>query len=138
MGALSSIMNTLTAVVVGIAAISLSVAGIGIMNVMLVSVSERTAEVGLLKAVGATRRQILFVFLIEAILLSLAGGVAGLGIGWALVEIAVRIYPELPASPPLWAIVAVVGVSLGTGTLFGVLPAWRAANLDPVIALASR
>jgi putative ABC transport system permease protein len=138
MSSLSAILRMLTAVVVGIAAISLSVAGIGIMNVMLVSVSERTSEVGLLKALGATRRQILAVFLVESVLLSLAGGAVGLATGWLLVEIVVTLYPAVPASPPIWAVVAVLGVSLLTGTVFGVLPAWRAARLDPVAALAAR
>jgi putative ABC transport system permease protein len=138
LSSLSSILRALTLVVAGIAGISLSVAGIGIMNVMLVSVSERTPEVGLLKALGATRRQILLVFLFEAVLLSTVGGAIGLGIGWLLIEIVVAFYPAVPASPPAWAVGAVVGVSLATGTVFGVLPAWRASQLDPVAALAAR
>jgi putative ABC transport system permease protein len=135
MSSLSEILQMLTLVVAGIAAISLTVAGIGIMNVMLVSVSERTHEVGLMKAIGATRRQILLIFMLEAVLLSLAGGVIGLGTGWLLVEIGTALYPDVPASPPLWAVYAVIGVSFGTGTVFGVLPAWRAARLDAVSAL---
>jgi putative ABC transport system permease protein len=138
MSSLSGILRVLTSVVVGIAAISLSVAGIGIMNVMLVSVSERTPEVGLLKALGATRRQILALFLVESVLLSTAGGVVGLAVGWLLVEVVVTLYPAIPASPPIWAVASVLGVSLLTGTVFGVLPAWRAARLDPVEALAAR
>lgn len=135
---LSSILRALTLVVAGIAAISLAVAGIGIMNVMLVSVSERRSEVGLLKALGATRRQILLVFLLEAVLLSVAGGIAGVVLGWLAVELLVAIYPAVPASPPVWAVASVLGVSLATGTIFGVLPAWRAARLDPVSALSGR
>ena len=135
MSSLSSILQMLTMVVAGIAAISLTVAGIGIMNVMLVSVSERTHEVGLLKALGATRRQILLIFLLEAVILSLAGGILGLAAGWLVVAVGTALYPEVPASPPLWAVYAVIGVSFATGTLFGVLPAWRAARLDPVSAL---
>ncbi|MBW2384557.1 MAG: ABC transporter permease [Deltaproteobacteria bacterium] len=135
MSALSSILQVLTMVVAGIAAISLTVAGIGIMNVMLVSVSERSEEVGLLKALGATRRQILLIFLLEAVLLSVAGGILGLATGYLVVEVGTALYPAVPASPPLWAVLAVIGVSFGTGTLFGVLPAWRAARLDPVSAL---
>jgi putative ABC transport system permease protein len=138
LSSLSSILQVLTLVVAGIAAISLTVAGIGIMNVMLVSVSERTSEVGLLKALGATRRQILLIFLLEAVLLSTAGGAIGLALGWALVELGTTLYPAVPASPPAWAVGAVIGVSFGTGTLFGVLPAWRAARLDPVSALQGR
>jgi putative ABC transport system permease protein len=135
---LSSILRALTLVVAGIAAISLAVAGIGIMNVMLVSVSERTPEVGLLKALGATRRQILLVFLLEAVLLSVSGGVVGVAAGWLLIEALLIFYPAVPASPPMWAVVSVLGVALATGTLFGVLPAWRAARLDPVSALRAR
>jgi putative ABC transport system permease protein len=132
---LSSILGMLTLAVAGIASISLAVAGIGIMNVMLVSVSERTDEVGLLKAVGAKRRQILSIFLIEAALLSLAGGLLGLLLGTAVVRIGNAFYPAIDAATPLWAIASVMGLSLGTGIVFGVLPAWRASHLDPVEAL---
>jgi putative ABC transport system permease protein len=132
---LTSILHVLTLVLAGIAAVSLAVAGIGIMNVMLVSVSERTDEVGLLKALGASRRQILSIFLLEAILLSLLGGLVGLGLGLGLVRLGVALYPAVPAVTPLWAIASVMGLSLATGVLFGVLPAWRAARLDPVAAL---
>ena len=132
---LSSILGMLTLAVAGIASISLAVAGIGIMNVMLVSVSERTDEVGLLKAVGAKRRQILSIFLIEAALLSLAGGLLGLALGTAVVRIGNAFFPAIDAATPLWAIASVMGLSLGTGIVFGVLPAWRASQLDPVEAL---
>ncbi|HEX7182130.1 MAG TPA: ABC transporter permease [Thermoanaerobaculia bacterium] len=134
----SQILGALTLAVGAIAAISLTVAGIGIMNVMLVSVSERTREIGLLRAVGVGRRQVLTVFLTEAALLSAAGGLIGLAAGWLAVRILVRIFPALPASPPAWAIAAALGLSLGVGVLFGLLPARRAARLDPVLALASR
>lgn len=138
LGAFNRILGALTLALVGIAAISLSVAGIGIMNVMLVSVSERTPEVGLLKALGATPRQILNVFLVEAILLSLAGGLCGLLIGYAGSAVLGQAFPALPARPPTWAVLAALLVSLLSGALFGVLPARRAARLDPVIALAGR
>jgi putative ABC transport system permease protein len=105
------------------------------MNVMLVSVSERTDEVGLMKAVGATHRQILIIFLLEAALLSLMGGLLGLAVGTGLVWIGNWLYPAVPAATPYWAIGAVLVLSLGTGIVFGVLPAWRAAELDPVTAL---
>jgi putative ABC transport system permease protein len=135
---LSSILTVLTLAVAGIAAISLTVAGIGIMNLMLVSVSERTAEVGLLKAVGAGDGQILAVFLAEAVLIAGTGGLLGLALGWAAVGILVLIYPSFPAAPPLWALVAALGLSLAVGAVFGVLPARRAARLDPIVALGAR
>lgn len=134
----SQILGALTLAVGAIAAISLTVAGIGIMNVMLVSVSERTREVGLLRAVGVERRQVVAVFLTEAALLSLAGGLLGLGAGWLAVRVMVRLFPALPASPPAWAVLAALGLSLATGIVFGLLPARRAAKLDPVHALAGR
>jgi putative ABC transport system permease protein len=114
------------------------VAGIGIMNVMLVSVSERTREVGLLKALGAGRGQILAAFLAEAMLLSTSGGLLGLGVGWAVVQALVALYPALPAAPPLWAVAAAFALSVGVGAVFGVLPARRATRLDPVAALGGR
>ncbi len=135
MSSLASILGILTMVVAGIASVSLAVAGIGIMNVMLVSVSERTDEVGLLKAVGATGRQILAIFLLEAAMLSFAGGLLGLVLGTALVLLGNALYPAVDAATPLWAIGAVMALSLGTGVVFGVLPAWRASRLDPVAAL---
>jgi putative ABC transport system permease protein len=135
---LSSIVTALTLALGGIAAVSLSVAGIGIMNLMLVSVSERTREVGLLKAIGAGHRQILGVFLAEAILIACMGGLLGLAIGWAGIRILVLLYPAFPASTPLWAVAAALATSVGMGALFGVLPARRAARLDPVAALAGK
>jgi putative ABC transport system permease protein len=105
------------------------------MNVMLVSVSERTSEIGLLKALGANRSQVLSVFLTEAALLSMAGGAIGLGLGWAALELLVSIYPAIPAVAPLWAVAAVLGLAVGTGPIFGVIPAIRAMRLDPVSAL---
>jgi len=134
----SQILGALTLALGAIAAISLSVAGIGIMNVMLVSVSERTREVGLLRALGVRRRQVLAVFLTESALLSAAGGLFGLAAGWVAVRILVRIFPALPASPPVWAVAAALALSLGVGVLFGWLPSRRAARLDPVAALAGK
>ncbi|MFL6193650.1 MAG: ABC transporter permease [Thermoanaerobaculia bacterium] len=134
----SQILGVLTLALGAIAAVSLTVAGIGIMNVMLVSVSERTREVGLLRALGVRRRQVLAVFLTESALLSAAGGLAGLAVGWTAVRILVGVFPALPASPPVWAVIAALGLSLGVGVLFGWLPARRASLLDPVAALAGR
>jgi putative ABC transport system permease protein len=134
----SDILGALTLALGAIAAISLTVAGIGIMNVMLVSVSERTREVGLLRALGVGRRQVMAVFLTESALLSAAGGMVGLTVGWLAVRILVRAFPALPASPPTWAVLAALVLSLTVGVLFGWLPARRAARLDPVAALAGR
>jgi len=137
-GSLSQILTVLTLAVGAIGAVSLAVAGLGVMNLMLVSVSERTEEVGLLKALGAGRRDVLVVFLTEAVLLATAGSLVGLALGWGMVRAFVTIYPNFPAAPPLWAVVSVVLVSIGVGALFGVLPARRATRLDPVAALAGR
>ena len=134
----NQILVMLTAALAGIAAISLSVAGIGIMNVMLVSVSERTREVGLLKAVGVTDGQITRVFLLEAAMISTAGGVAGLAAGIGLGRLMQEIYPDFPVQPPGWAVVAALAVSVSVGVVFGSLPARRAARLDPVEALMRR
>jgi putative ABC transport system permease protein len=131
----SNIFNLLTAALAGIAAISLTVAGIGIMNVMLVSVSERTREIGLLKALGVTARQVLAVFLVEAAAISTAGGLGGLAVGLGAGHALQRIYPEFPVQPPSWAVAAALVVSISVGVLFGMLPARRAARLDPVAAL---
>jgi putative ABC transport system permease protein len=130
------ILRALTLAVGGIAAISLSVAGILIMNVMLISVSQRVKEIGLLKALGAPAIQIRNLFFAEAILLSCIGSLAGLILGQAGVMVIAKIYPSLPVSAPWWAVLAALGTSLGTGILFSVWPARRAARLDPVMALA--
>ena len=132
------ILRTLTMAMGTIAAISLGVAGILIMNVMLVSVSERTSEVGLLKALGAGGGQVQLVFLLEAALLSALGALVGLALGWVGVQILGRLFPALPASTPLWAKLASFGTAIAAGLLFGVLPARRASRLEPVTALARR
>jgi len=132
------ILRTLTLAVGGIAAISLVVAGILIMNVMLVSVTQRTQEIGLLKALGTTPRTIRGIFLGEAAILACWGAGAGLVIGAAGVGVGRFLYPTFPLAPPWWAVLAALGVSIGTALLFAVLPARRAACLDPVQALAGR
>jgi putative ABC transport system permease protein len=132
------IFTALTLTLAGIASISLAVAGVLIMNVMLVSVSQRTAEIGLLKAIGATQRQITAMFLTEAILLSVAGAATGLVVGLAVDWVVGNIYPALPLDPPTWAIVLAIVVAIISGLVFGLMPARRAARLDPVAALAGR
>jgi len=132
------ILVTMTLSVAGIAAVSLSVAGILIMNVMLIAVSQRTSEVGLLKAIGAPGTQILRLFLIESAILSLVG--AGFGVFLAILGTwgLARVFPRFPFTIPIWALFAAVFVALLTGLVFGVLPAKRAAKLDPVEALSRR
>ena len=132
------ILAILTAALVGIAAISLTVAGLGIMNVMLVSVAERTREIGLLKALGVTRGQIVSVFLVEAAILSSAGGAAGLVVAFAGAGLLRGLYPSFPVQPPSWSVAAAVLVSASVGLVFGAAPARRAAGLDPIVALARR
>lgn len=129
-----TITNLLTAMVAGISAISLVVGGVGVMNIMLVSVTERTKEIGLLKAIGAKEKDILTQFLIEAVVMTLLGGLIGiiLGVGGALfVSLAVGI----PFALNPLAIVAAVGVSTLVGVIFGLYPARRAARLSPIDAL---
>jgi putative ABC transport system permease protein len=132
------ILTVLTLAVAGIAAISLVVAGILIMNVMLVAVSQRTAEIGLLKALGAAPRQILRLFLAEAVLLSSLGALAGLLLG-ELGSLGIRhAFPTIPAHAPPWAVVSALLVAVTTGLAFSLLPARRAARLDPILALSRR
>jgi len=132
------IFAALTFGVAGIAAISLAVAGILIMNIMLVAVTQRTPEVGLLKALGAPARTIRRLFVAEALLLSLFGAAIGMGLGLALAALLARLYPLLPVAAPHWAVAAAPGIAITAGLVFGVLPAARAARLDPVSALSRR
>lgn len=132
------ILTALTYSLGGIAAISLLVAGIMIMNVMLVATAQRTTEIGLLKALGAPRQQIIILFLTESACLSLVGAMLGLFFGLAGNWVLQGYFPDFPFQPPDWALWAAVGVALSTGLLFGLLPARHAANLDPVLALSKR
>jgi putative ABC transport system permease protein len=133
-----TIFNMITAGLAAIAAISLVVAGVLIMNVMLVAVSQRTAEIGLLKAVGARNRQVLALFLTEAACLSLLGACVGLAFGMGGIWIMKALFPVLDFAAPPWASASAVAVALLSGLLFGILPARRAAALDPVNALMKR
>jgi putative ABC transport system permease protein len=129
------LLRALTAAVAGIAAISLAVAGILVMNVMLVAVTQRTAEIGLLKALGARGATIRQAFLAEAAMLSLFGAITGYLLGQFGAFVLRQAYPVFPAYAPDWAVIAALGTALSTGLLFGILPARRAAQMDPVQAL---
>jgi putative ABC transport system permease protein len=130
------ITGALTIMLAAISSISLVVGGIGIMNIMLVSVTERTQEIGLRKAIGATQQDILLQFMIEAVVLSAAGGLIGTGIGIGGIMLVGALTPLEAAISPV-AIALAVGVSGGIGLFFGVVPARRAAKLDPIVALRS-
>jgi len=129
------LLGALTLGVAGIAAISLAVAGILVMNVMLVAVTQRTGEIGLLKALGATAQTIRLAFLAEAAMLSTVGALVGYLLGQLGAFGLRQAFPVFPAYPPDWAVIAGLSTALVTGLLFGVMPARRAARLDPVQAL---
>jgi putative ABC transport system permease protein len=122
-------------VMVILSSIGLLVGGIGVMNIMLVSVTERTREIGVRKAVGARKSDIIVQFLTEAVVLTALGGLIGLSLGWLFSRAVGMIFPNLPTAVPLWAAVLGVGVSVAVGLFFGIWPAGRAARLDPVEAL---
>jgi len=136
--ALLDIYNQLTGatflVLTAVSAVALMIGGIGVMNIMLVSVTERTKEIGLRKAVGATRINILSQFLIEAMVLTSFGGLVGLAVG-EVFSYLVNKYSPLPAYVPAWAIGVGIGISAGVGIIFGLWPAWKAARLDPIESL---
>jgi putative ABC transport system permease protein len=132
----NKVIDMVTAVSAGIVGISLLVGGIGIMNIMLVSVTERTREIGILKALGATRQDILLQFLIEALTLTMIGGLVGVAIGYGLGALVAALLPGFPAAHvPLWAVLLSFGFCAGVGIIFGIVPAAKAANLDPIDAL---
>ena len=129
------ITGTVALVLVALSSIGLLVGGIGVMNIMLVSVTERTREIGIRKAVGARRSDIVVQFLTEAVVLTGLGGLLGMTLGWMLSLILRLAFPSLPTSVPLWAAALGVLVSVGVGLFFGTWPALKAARLDPVVAL---
>ncbi len=135
---LMDVYNQLTGatylVLTAVSAVALMIGGIGVMNIMLVSVTERTKEIGVRKAVGATQNSILVQFLVEAVLLTAIGGLIGLAIG-ELASYLMNKYSPLPAFIPFWAIAIGIGVSAGVGIIFGLYPAWKAARMDPIEAL---
>ena len=130
-----SVTSVVALVMVVLSSIGLLVGGIGVMNIMLVSVTERTREIGVRKAIGARRGDIILQFLTEAVVLTGLGGLIGMLFGWA-VSIVTRIFlPNLPTLVPLWAVILGIVVSVGIGVFFGIWPASKAARLDPVEAL---
>jgi putative ABC transport system permease protein len=122
-------------VMVILSSIGLLVGGIGVMNIMLVSVTERTREIGIRKAVGASRADIVLQFLTEAVVLTGLGGLIGMTFGWLVSRTCHFFYPSLPTVVPVWAAVLGVAVSVAVGLFFGIWPANKAARLDPVVAL---
>ena len=121
-------------IMLSLSSVGLLVGGIGVIGIMMISVTERTREIGVRKAVGATRQEILWQFLVESAVLTLLGGAAGLALGAGLAE-AVSAYTPIPASIPLWAIFTALAMAIVTGILFGIAPAYRASRMDPIHAL---
>ena len=134
LGTFSTILDMLRFMLVGIACISLLVGGIGIMNIMLVSVRERTREVGIRKAVGAKRRDIWLQFLIESVTLSCIGGMLGIFLGWLGTALIKGVYPALPIGLSAWSVSLSFFFSVAVGAFFGVYPSVKAAAVDPVEA----
>jgi putative ABC transport system permease protein len=131
---IQAIFGMVAAVALGVVSISLVVGGIVIMNIMLVTVTERTREIGIRKSLGARRKDILAQFLVESTTLSLIGGLIGLSIAYLISLVLVKFTP-IPAELPMWAAALAIGVSSGVGLVFGIYPAWKAAKLDPIVAL---
>src|SRR5258708_39328741 len=130
-----SVTAMVALVMVVLSSIGLLVGGIGVMNIMLVSVTERTREIGVRKAIGARRIDIVLQFLTEAVVLTGIGGLIGMATGWLISLIARLVFPSLPTAVPLWAAALGVIVSVAVGLFFGIWPANKAARLDPVVAL---
>ena len=129
------LIRTVALVMVVISSIGLLVGGIGVMNIMLVSVTERTREIGVRKAIGARRSDITWQFLLEAMMLTASGGLIGILLGW-LLSVAIRtLVPSLPSTVPLWSVIAGFSVATSVGLFFGLWPALKAARLDPIAAL---
>jgi putative ABC transport system permease protein len=135
LAAFDNILSVLTMAIAAISSISLLVAGILIMNISLISVSQRRREIGLLKAIGASSRQIRQLFVGESLMLISLGSIAGILFAFGLIFLFANLWPEFPLMPPFWAVPAAVGIAFLTGLTFSIAPARRAAALDPVLAL---
>tara|TARA_B110000977_G_scaffold56948_1_gene77374 strand:- start:1173 stop:2375 length:1203 start_codon:yes stop_codon:yes gene_type:complete len=135
LAAFDNILATLTMAIAAISSISLLVAGILIMNISLISVSQRRQEIGLLKAIGASSRQIKQLFIGESLMLISMGSAVGISFAFALIALFAGLWPSFPLQPPVWAVPAALLVAFGTGLVFSIMPAKRAAALDPVLAL---
>jgi len=129
------ITSTVALVMIVLSSIGLLVGGIGVMNIMLVSVTERTREIGVRKAIGARRSDITWQFLLEAMTLTGAGGLIGISIGWLFSFIVRSLFPSMPTTVPVWSIIAGFAVSVSVGLFFGMWPAMKASRLDPIVAL---
>ena len=135
LAAFDNILAVLTMAIAAISSISLLVAGILIMNISLISVSQRRREIGLLKAIGASSRQIKQLFVGESLLLISMGSIAGILFAFAVIFVLANLWPDFPLMPPIWAVPAAVSIAFLTGLTFSIMPAKRAAALDPVLAL---
>jgi putative ABC transport system permease protein len=129
-----SFTGTFFLVMIALASIGLLVGGVGVIGIMMIAVTERTREIGVRKAIGAKRGEILTQFLVEAVLLTFVGAVTGMLLGWGVARTVAALTP-IPAAVPLWAVVAALAAAVGTGVGFGLYPAIRASRLDPVVAL---